>query len=174
MHEEIHVEPPLRGAQRLFDQLAGRLKRLVAGVHVEHIGSTAVPGLIAKPIIDVMLEWPSGARPEHLIETLEGDGFWHWYLDPFRTGRLMFVDWSDKGVPPVRKANVHVVPFESSFWRDQIAFRDALRATPALRDDYSVLKRELALRCGADVDAYTEGKTDFVRRTLEARRQSER
>lgn len=174
MREEIHLGPPLRGAQTLFDHLAARLKRLVAGARVEHIGSTAVPGLIAKPVIDVMLEWPSGARPDHLIEKLESDGFWHWYLDPFRASRLMFVAWSDKGVPPERNANIHVVPFESAFWRDQITFRDALRASPALRDEYGALKRDLARRHSGDVDAYTAGKTLFVRRVVEACEQSGR
>lgn len=143
--------------------IAGRLARLVPRACVEHIGSTAVPNLYGKPVIDVMLEWPSGADMAVLVEALESDGFWHWYLDPFRASRLMFVDWADKGLSPTRRANVHVTPVDGDFWRCQIAFRNALRESPRLRDEYAALKRELAARFPEELEAYTDGKTAFIR-----------
>jgi GrpB-like predicted nucleotidyltransferase (UPF0157 family) len=82
----------------------------------------------------------------------------------------MFIEWSDKGIPPRRHANVHVVARDGEFWRDQIDFRDTLRSSPALREDYRALKQELATRFPGDLDAYTEAKTQFVRSVLLSRR----
>lgn len=169
LRERIIIEAPLLDAPSRFQRLAARLAALVPGARVEHIGSTAVVGLKAKPTLDMMLEWPKGARPADLIERLESDGFWHWYLDPFRADRLMFVAWADKGVPPVREANVHVASVDSAFWRDQILFRETLRTSPSLREEYAALKRALVARFGDDLDAYTAGKTEFVRRAIATR-----
>ncbi|MFB9905814.1 GrpB family protein [Allokutzneria oryzae] len=129
---------------------------------VEHIGSTSVPGLAAKPIVDLMAsvrDHTDGA----VHGALTGDG---WHLVPpeldERPWRRFFVRASGQR----RVAHLHVVSAGHRRWRDQIAFRDALRADAGLAREYTELKRGLSDRHGGDREAYTAGKSEFVARVL--------
>jgi GrpB-like predicted nucleotidyltransferase (UPF0157 family) len=126
---------------------------------IDHIGSTAVPGLDAKPIIDIML----GLRifppaPNH-IASLQGLGYE--YLGEYGIPNRHFFR---KGMP--RSHHLHVVRPESQFWKSHVAFRDLLRAQPALRRDYVSLKLKLALQFRRDPEGYADAKGDFIRRAL--------
>jgi len=66
-----------------------------------------------------------------------------------------------------RRYHLHAVELHSDFWYEHIAFRDALRSDPKLAHDYEKLKRQLAMRCGYDRQAYTDGKDPFVHPVLE-------
>ncbi|MFT7581585.1 MAG: GrpB-like predicted nucleotidyltransferase (UPF0157 family) [Myxococcota bacterium] len=130
-----------------------------------HIGSTAVPGLAAKPIIDIMLVVPdlAIARSEFpaVLDAL-GYDFWADGPDP---ARLFFV----KGMPPrgpKRTHHVHVVAPEPAVLKRHVGFRDYLRAHPDIAAEYGRLKQGLATAHRNDREAYTKAKNGFVERVL--------
>lgn len=133
-----------------------------SGMRLEHFGSTAVPNLRAKPIIDILVIHPEPARWPALLGPITSAGYAYWAGNP-RTDRMFFV----KGMPPhgVRRTHhVHVrLPGDAEA---ELAFRDLLRADPALVRRYEMLKEGLAARFPDDREAYTEGKTRFVEDAL--------
>lgn len=131
---------------------------------IEHVGSTAVPGLAAKPVIDVMVGVESLDASRAALPLLEALGYTY---APYRADVM---HWLCKPSFAHRTHHLHLVPFESALWRDRLAFRDALRADAALARRYEALKRELAAKFRDDREAYTEGKTPFVEAVLAARR----
>jgi GrpB-like predicted nucleotidyltransferase (UPF0157 family) len=124
---------------------------------IEHIGSTAVEGLWAKPVIDILVPVHDLASSRPGIALLEQQhGYHHW---PYKAA---IMHWLCKPSEHVRTHHVHMVPRDSVLFRERLAFRDALRSDPALRDAYVALKRELARMHPHDRDAYTDGKSSFV------------
>ncbi len=161
--ETIQIAEPLDDAPQRFHQLCVSIRSALGlDVSIEHIGSTAVPSLAAKPIIDAMVARPPGYSSADITIGMERCGFWHWYADPHRNARLMFSLWTLDGEDVRRHANIHIVSSGSDFWRDQIEFRNALRANPVLAQEYAALKRRLALAHPHDIEAYTAGKTEFI------------
>jgi GrpB-like predicted nucleotidyltransferase (UPF0157 family)/pimeloyl-ACP methyl ester carboxylesterase len=141
------------------DAIAGALgHRLIA---VEHIGSTAVPGLRAKPVVDVLVGIDDLAGADDVVARLEAIGYAAWGEDPAPDRRFLL-----RAADGVRRFHVHVAARGSAFWRDHVAFRDALRADAALRDRYAARKAELAAAHRDDREAYTSGKGDFVAAAL--------
>lgn len=135
-------------------RLAGALGPLATAI--EHIGSTAVEGFPAKPIIDIAITTESFARLPSLVGVMEGAGYRH--KGEFGLpGRHFFT----RGDPVLY--HVHVVERQSALWRQWLGFRDALRNDAALRRDYSRLKRKLAEKFPKDRPAYTAAKGDFIR-----------
>ncbi len=133
---------------------------LSGGVH--HIGSTAVPGLAAKPILDMMAgvaDLPA-ARPAVVV--LEGHG---WVHAPHRPEAYWFYR-PRTSVGHEHTHNLHLTQPGSALWRERLAFRDALRGDPALREEYQELKVHLAQRHGDDGNGYTADKRAFVARVL--------
>jgi GrpB-like predicted nucleotidyltransferase (UPF0157 family) len=133
---------------------------IVGGVH--HIGSTAVPGLAAKPIVDVMvgvegLEQSLPARP-----AAEAVGY---VWAPYRPDTF---HWFCKPSPERRTHHLILVPFDHPTFAARLAFRDALREDASLASEYEALKRELAGRHEYDREAYTDAKSDFVVRMTRA------
>jgi GrpB-like predicted nucleotidyltransferase (UPF0157 family)/predicted enzyme related to lactoylglutathione lyase len=129
---------------------------------VEHIGSTAVPGLAAKPIIDLMAPVASleGSRPA--IAAAGRTGYVYY---PYKAEAM---HWLCKPSAAYRTHHLHLVPRGSALWRERIAFRDALRRDPALAAEYAELKLRLAARYRWDREAYTVAKEPFIRRVLES------
>ena len=132
----------------------------VGGIH--HVGSTAVPGLAAKPIVDILVGvedlessracFAPLARLEYLYAPYLADQM-HWFCKPD---------------PNRRTHHLHLVPTAGRRYAEELAFRDRLRIDGALAEAYASLKRDLAARLGDDRDAYTEAKSDFIRRALSA------
>lgn len=149
--------PALFEAERHMLQQA--LAPWLAGC-IEHVGSTAVPGLMAKPVIDIMAPVRSLADSRHAIAAAAQHGYLH---HPYRADVM---HWFCKPSPTVRTHHLHLVPHDSALWRERLAFRDALRHSASLRADYARLKRDLARRFPFDRDAYTEAKTPFIRHVL--------
>ncbi len=127
---------------------------------IEHIGSTAVEGLSAKPVLDIMAPVASLNASLAAIPAAVATGYLH---HPYRADVM---HWFCKPSPHVRTHHLHLVPLGSDLWRDRLAFRDALRASPALAAEYTALKLRLAARFRHDREAYTEHKEPFVRRVL--------
>jgi len=127
---------------------------------IEHVGSTAVPGLAAKPVIDVMVPVESLEVSRPAIDLLVQSGYTYY---PYK-GDIMH--WFCKPSPAYRTHHVHLVPFGSALWHDRLAFRDALRRSSELAAAYAELKQSLAARYEFDREAYTEAKGPFVERVL--------
>ena len=131
-------------------------------VALDHFGSTAIPGLAAKPIIDIMVTVDKPSQWPKLIEPIQGLGYVFWADNP-RRDRMFFV----KGMPPFGKGHTHHLHVRTpADARASIFFRDYLRRHPedAARD--AALKRELAERYSTDRDGYTDGKASFVNAIL--------
>jgi GrpB-like predicted nucleotidyltransferase (UPF0157 family) len=124
---------------------------------VQHIGSTAIPGLPAKPIIDIAIRVPHLAKLGQIIRALaELD---YDYLGEYGLpGRHFFT----KGSPVTHHA--HVVAHHSLHWSRWLAFRDHLRENAADRDAYKKFKEQLAKKYARNRDAYTAGKDPFIER----------
>jgi GrpB-like predicted nucleotidyltransferase (UPF0157 family) len=127
---------------------------------VQHIGSTAVPGLAAKPVIDIMAPVHSLQDSQPAIAAATRLG---WLHHPYRPEVM---HWFCKPSAAHRTHHLHLVPFGSTLWHQRLDFRDALRRHPALAAEYAALKLSLAERFRHDRDAYTEAKTPFVLRVL--------
>lgn len=133
---------------------------------VEHVGSTAIPGLVAKPVIDLMAQVADtdtvAVRATGALDQLN----WR-YVPPSLDGRpwrRFFVKVSPDGLH--RLAHLHVMPAGAARWDQQLRFRDALRASPALRDEYAAVKSRLASTYADDRERYTEEKAAFVTRVM--------
>ncbi len=149
--------PALFDAERLLLQAA--LAPWLAGP-VEHIGSTAVPGLPAKPVIDIM-------APVHSLtgsmQAISAVAPWDYLYAPYKPEQM---HWFCKPSPAHRTHHLHLVPLGSALWRQRLAFRDALRGSAELAASYAALKRQLALRYRHDREAYTEAKGPFIAAVL--------
>lgn len=130
---------------------------------VEHIGSTAVPGLGARPIIDMMLGAPDLAQVEARIQALEAEGYR--YVKEFEKAMPERRYFTKMDVPP-GKFHLHAVVLDSPFWKRHLAFRDALRADPGLAAKYWRLKQHLAARLPDDRGAHADAKSEFIRNAI--------
>jgi GrpB-like predicted nucleotidyltransferase (UPF0157 family) len=146
----------------VFEALAAPVRDAVdnLGAEVEHVGSTAVPGLAAKPVIDMDVVVASPDDVPAAIELLSALGYVH-EGDEGISGREAF-----RWPPGAARHHLYVVVAGSAPHLDHIRFRDHLRADPEAAAEYAALKRELALRHRADRDAYTDAKADYVATVL--------
>lgn len=136
---------------------------------ISHVGSTALPGIMAKPVVDILVEIDEKYDPGEVRTMLIRGGYICMSESP---GRLSF----NKGYTPAGYAerifHVHVRRMGDN---DEIVFRDYLAEHPEVAKEYEELKRSLLPRYRHDRDGYTEAKTEFVRRIMSmARRQPER
>jgi GrpB-like predicted nucleotidyltransferase (UPF0157 family) len=129
---------------------------------LEHVGSTAVPGLAAKPVIDATVVVGADSHVPTAIERLATLGYVH-RGNLGVEGREAFC--SPSGLPV---HHLYVCPGQSPALANHLALRDYLRAHPDTAREYGELKKELARRFPNDSDAYVDGKTDFLLRTLRA------
>lgn len=162
--EPILLASPDPGWPARFEQERVALEKVIGewtpgGIH--HVGSTAVPGLEAKPIIDILAGVSDLERARACFGPLADLGYLY---APYLPEEM---HWFCKPHPARRTHHLHLVPADSQRYRDELAFRDRLRADPQIASRYVALKRELADRHRDDRDAYTEAKSTFVRATLQ-------
>lgn len=133
-------------------------------IDVQHIGSTAVRGLVAKPIIDILAGVESMAVAGSLAPTLNNAGYTTSVeFNATLTNRQWFMRWADGR----RTHHLHVVIHGGSVWHEHLRFRDALRSSAALSERYAALKWSLAALHPNDREAYTEAKAGFVRAVID-------
>ncbi len=128
---------------------------------IEHVGSTAIPGLAAKPVIDIMAGVSDLASSRPAIDALRELQYMHWPYKPD------VMHWLCKPSDAQRTHHLHLIPFESSHWKQRLAFRDYLRSHPDVAAQYASLKKRLALRHRNDRAAYTEAKAPFIEKVVE-------
>jgi GrpB-like predicted nucleotidyltransferase (UPF0157 family) len=151
-----------RWAQQ-FEEVAAVLVRALADVRsarVEHVGSTSVPGLAAKPVLDIDVIVEPGDVPA-AVAALESVGYVH-RGDLGVTGREAFL------APDEPRRNVYVCTAGTANVRNHLAVRDVLRRRTDLREAYASVKCALAADPGMDIDTYIAGKSAVLQEVLEA------
>lgn len=146
-----------------FEEEKERLMTIAGRWHVgsiEHVGSTAVPGMIAKPIIDIMFGVSSLSESKLAIGALVDGGYEYWPYKP------EVMHWFCKPSDAFRTHHLHLIPYESPLWCERIKFRDLLRSNSKIATEYANLKRELAASFREDRDTYTEKKWPFIQQAL--------
>ena len=136
-------------------RLEPRLAARGLSLRFEHTGSTAVPGLSAKPILDILAGWRTEAERSAIVDALVAAGY-DYRGEQGIPGR----DFFRRGDP--RQYHLHLTREDGAFWNDHRLFRDYLRTHADARDAYAALKTELAGRFRFERERYIEGKTDFV------------
>lgn len=125
---------------------------------IEHMGSTAVPGLPAKPVIDVIVLVDDLAAARSGVPALEATGYSFWADNPDKS-KLFLV----RGLPPAQRRTHHLhIYTDADEVRRHLVFRDFLRANPDAAAAYLALKQDLAARHRDDREAYTSGKQSFI------------
>ena len=136
---------------------------------VEHVGSTAVPGLLAKPVLDVAIAVAGLPDADACVEPLARLGYDHRGPNGDDPRRRYYVRDEDG----VRTEQLHLYIMPAAAWDEKLRFRDALRRDPALAEAYATEKRRLAALVGWDKHAYALAKEPFVERVLSALRTQE-
>jgi GrpB-like predicted nucleotidyltransferase (UPF0157 family) len=144
----------------LFEDEAALLRRTLGdvAVHIHHIGSTSVPGLVAKPIIDILLEVTSLAALDALNEAMRAIGY-----EPRGELGIPRRRYFPKGGMD-RTHQVHAFVVGDEHGMRHLAFRDYLRAHPETAKEYGELKIAIARDCDNDIERYCDGKDAYVKR----------
>lgn len=146
-----------------FEEVRNRLADALDGIamRIDHVGSTAVPGLIAKPMVDIQVSVPEVEDEAAFRAAIEAQGFALRWTEPdhryFRP---------PPGLPDLW--HMHVCTIGSEWERRHLLFRDYLRAQPAVAAEYGALKQTLAGEHRDDRIAYTDAKTPFIEATVRA------
>ena len=168
------IAPPMDATLRLsnydaawptqFEAEAARIQQSLDGLakSIEHVGSTSVPGLVAKPIIDIAIAVRDEAAAEASIGPLEALGYQHRGPNGDDLRRRYFV----RNVEGRRVVQIHMYILPARGWDEMLAFRDALRADARLRDQYAAEKWRVAGVVRWDKAAYSVGKNPFIQRVL--------
>ena len=147
----------------LFEREAVLLRSAMgpAARHIEHVGSTAIDGMPAKPVIDLVVVVSSLHDAREWLPTLEALGYEHRANDTV-ADRLFFA----KGLPSRRTHHLSLAEARSGFYTEKVLFRDYVSSHREAFDEYVELKKELAQRHAKDRTSYTEGKRGFVERVI--------
>ena len=162
--EIVEYDPSWPGkfeVERAF--LQRLLTRWLAGT-IEHVGSTAISAMPAKPVIDIMAPVVSLAESRPAIAELVQAGYVYY---PYRPDVM---HWFCKPSAAFRTHHLHLVPLGSKRWIECLAFRDTIRSDPTLANEYAVRKRRLAQQFKFDREAYTEAKSPFIQCIVSGRR----
>lgn len=158
MRIELHLAD--QRWSNVFDRVSNELATALGrSACIEHVGSTAVPGLAAKPIIDILVGLPENASLHDAGKALAQLGFKSEDLGSPQLESIFLHRPEQCGGLPV---NLHLTTTGSAQWSDLMRFRTALRSDPALRESYEALKRRLIVAADDDLDLYTKGKTPFI------------
>ena len=161
IHEEVTLVPYDPHWPSLFDAERELLVRLLPTqfLDIQHFGSTAIPGMLAKPIIDLLAGVESMAVADSLVEPLLNSGYTtSAEFNATLIDRRWFMRWANGR----RTHHLHIVVFGGDEWRRRLRFRDMLRTDTELAHRYALLKKELAAQHSIDREAYTRAKSEFV------------
>jgi GrpB-like predicted nucleotidyltransferase (UPF0157 family) len=161
IHEEVALVPYDPRWPSLFEAERKRLIRLFPTqfLDIQHFGSTAIPGMPAKPIIDLLAGVESMAVADSLVEALLNSAYTtSAEFNATLVDRRWFMRWANGR----RTHHLHTVVLGGTEWRRRLRFRDMLRSDTELAHRYALLKKELAAQHSVDREAYTRAKCEFV------------
>ncbi|MCB0851603.1 MAG: GrpB family protein [Bacteroidetes bacterium] len=184
---KISIEPYTPTWAEEFSRLKTELEFLLPHFQfkIEHIGSTSVPGLAAKPIIDIMVGIQDTNQFPQIIQNILTNPYYIYYqaFNEFFPERRLFVklkkEVNEAGFPntfsdlesiphdlinPLRIAHIHIWPLQSEHWLRHLAFREYLKVHKEVRDEYAQIKKELGKQEWEHGMAYNEGKDAFIKR----------
>jgi GrpB-like predicted nucleotidyltransferase (UPF0157 family) len=149
----------------LFESERERLSSLLGdrAVDIQHIGSTAIPGLAAKPVIDIAIGFEALSQADRCLLLLKNAGYAY---EPNLEAALPDRRFLWRVDPAGQRYHLHLASIYSRLWIDPLVFRDYLRRQPEAVSEYGRLKAALAEACGSDIGAYVDGKADFVEKIL--------
>ncbi len=177
--EAIEIVPYDPAWPQQFDAEKSRLLAVLPTElirRIEHFGSTAVPGLAAKPIIDMLVEVTDlEATRALIVPLLEARGYDYFWRSSGLDDRPPFYAWfiARHATTKVRTHHIHMVERDFPNW-EALLFRDYLIAHPDIAQEYVDVKRQLASEFANDREAYTLGKSAFIRRITELAREQQR
>jgi len=166
-HDNIVIQPYNPAWPKLAEAEIKAIKIIADGIPyncIEHIGSTAVPELSSKPIIDIFIVVPSIETVEAWVSPLESLGYLYWEENPDKTHLRFF-----KGMPPFgegRTHHVHIVAEDNDTIEHRLLFRDILRCDKKTRMEYETLKVKLSQSNTANRELYTDNKAAFIKSVL--------
>jgi len=161
--DQIIIKPYNDNWPWQFEQEKRRLQPLInpwLKGSIEHVGSTAVKGLSAKPVIDIMIGVKSLVASKSAILILVENGYCYY---PYKAEVM---HWFCKPTPEIRTHHLHLIPFNSPLWHERILFRDLLRKNSELAAEYQELKINLSEKHSGDRELYTQHKWPFISKVL--------
>jgi biotin-[acetyl-CoA-carboxylase] ligase BirA-like protein len=156
---------------REAERILGSLREVL---RLEHIGSTSVPGLAAKPVIDILLEVENSADEHAYLTQLQSIGYHLKIREPNWHEHRMLVTPAILSPVPFVSVNLHIYSQHCPEITRVLLFRDWLRTNPADRELYATVKRELAKQQWKSVDAYAEAKTTVIEKIMQRAQQQSR
>jgi GrpB-like predicted nucleotidyltransferase (UPF0157 family) len=164
MDKEITIEGYNPNWSKQFENEKGKLKEILSDkvISIEHIGSTSVEGLGAKPILDIAIGINDLEIVNEFIEPLKQLGYEFVYHKEFPERRFFRKEKWRAGTH-----HLHFYQFEGEHWNNQILFRNYLRNNPDVLIEYNQLKIDLARNYRFDREAYTENKAPFIQKVLQ-------
>ena len=162
-NDKVSLSPYQNAWSKLFKEEKKRLEEVIGNdvLDIQHIGSTAVPGLSAKPILDIGVAVKSFEAAFALVSSIEELGYTYRGENGIPR-RHYFV----KGSPDKRTHHLHMFEKTNEEWTTHLLFRDYLRAHPEVAAAYQQLKEDLAAKHPNDRKAYTDGKHEFIQAVL--------
>jgi GrpB-like predicted nucleotidyltransferase (UPF0157 family) len=158
--------------QKLFEEEKALLKNALerSGAVIEHIGSTSVIGLAAKPVIDIMIGLPDFSIADSLVTKIVTLGYE--YIAKYEDV-MPYRRYFKKRQQDATTHHIHMVEAGSEFWERHLLFRNYLRENPDTAEEYAVLKKALAEREWQKGNQYADAKTEFIKKIeYKARRQA--
>ena len=155
--------------EKLFEKEKQLLKKTFGDtiIGIEHIGSTAIPGVPAKPIIDIDVGVESLEIARSMKKQFEKLGYCHRPFTPKKTKEgLKWEELYAKGPEANRTHYVHVTVYENNYWKNDLLFRDYIRKNSVRAGQYTKLKEKLAKKYHNNREAYTRNKEQFINDTL--------
>jgi GrpB-like predicted nucleotidyltransferase (UPF0157 family) len=177
LQEEISIVPYDNAWPRMFEEEKRHLLECLPGElirRIEHFGSTAIPKLASKPVVDMLVEVSSLAETkERIVPVLEKQGYdYFWRATHGEDGPPFYAWFIKRDSEGKRTHHIHMVERDFEQW-DRLLFRDYLIDRPEIAREYETLKLTLAREYQDDRVAYTNGKTEFiVRVTQEAKEEA--
>ncbi|MCX6453308.1 MAG: GrpB family protein [Actinobacteria bacterium] len=165
--EEIVIAPYSEQWPWVANEIISELSQVFGSdaLAIEHIGSTSIPELAAKPIIDVMVKMKDFDTIDRSALRLS-QSHSSWNLVPAELDERPWRRFMVKVVGDHRFAHLHLVPEGQPRWDEHLKFRETLRADPLLIAQYAALKEKLAEIHQSDREAYTDGKAEFIQSVL--------
>jgi GrpB-like predicted nucleotidyltransferase (UPF0157 family) len=128
---------------------------------IEHVGSTAVPGLVSKPIIDIMVGLYDFSIADDLVPEIVNLGYTYFSeFEDMMPNRRFF----KKLIDGTATHHIHIAEIDNEFWKRHLLFRNYLRDHPKIAKEYASLKKELASRDWKDSNDFAEAKTEFIKK----------